>query len=316
MGRNFCNKLWNAARFAMMNLKDAPDKEPPEEDLNLADRWIRNRLQTTINLALKALEDYRFSHAAQTLYHFVWNEFCDWYVEAAKLHLSDKKDEKSRKATQYTLRLVLADILKLLHPFLPFITEEIWGHLMPGQTPLIISAYPHEAAVPYQNEAQVFEITKKEPVEAIRNIRGESNVAPAKRVPLALTGFYSDEHVYISENTPRYVEHLAKVDHHTAFKAGEEPKETKKAATSIMKELTVYVPLAGLIDVGAETARLKKEIARTEKEMSSLKNKLANKSFVKGAPAEIVDRERGRLAEAKEKRTKLKEALAKVKKLA
>ncbi len=310
MGRNFCNKLWNAARFAMMNLEDIPDKAPADKFLNLADRWILNRLShVTLNMR-EALDDFKFSVAAQTLYQFVWNEFCDWYVEAAKLHLNDKDNPEARAATQHTLRRVLTDILKLAHPFLPFITEEIWGHLMPEEGMLITSHYPKTEKPRFEDEADAFAAVIMEPVEAIRNIRGESNVDPKRRIPLAIASFQDKHTAKFSEEAPRYVEHLARVDRLVSVSAGHEPEEIKKAATGVTQSQTTYIPYAGLIDIEAERARLSKEIARAESEIEAVDRKLGNESFTSRAPADIVKREREKKEEAEARLEKLRKALA------
>ncbi len=308
MGRNFCNKLWNAARFAMMNLEDASLAAPSQEDLNPADKWILNRLAQTTSEVRAALSDFKFSVAAQTLYQFVWNEFCDWYLEAAKLHLNDKQNETSRAATQHTLKHVLASILKLLHPFLPFITEEIWNHLMPKAGMLIASKYPEAAAIPFAEDANIFEITIKEPVEAIRNIRGESNVPPGKRIPNAISGFNDSETVLAAIASGNYVEHLARVDSFEA-KLKSELSEMKEVATNVTANQITVIPLAGLIDVDAERARLEKEITRAAGEIEATSRKLGNESFIARAPADIVEKERQRLRESEEKISKLKAAL-------
>ena len=312
MGRNFCNKLWNASRFAMMNLADYDGKEATEEDLSLADKWILNRLQTAINTTIDALEGFHFSAAAQTLYQFVWNDFCDWYLEASKLHMTDVDNVKARLAAQHTLSKVLSDTLRMLHPFLPFITEEIWSNLKPTDGSLITSDYLAHANIPYTEESEIFEITKKEPIEAIRNIRGESNVQPGKRIPLALSSFASDAMVDSANKSARYVEHLSKVDCHKAFKAGSEPDETKKAATNVTDNQTTYVPLAGLIDIDAEIARLEKEIGKARGELEGVSKKLSNESFTSRAPAEIVEREKTRQKSIEDKLEKLAEAISKL----
>ena len=315
MGRNFCNKLWNASRFAMMNLADYDGYAPEEGELSLADRWILSCLQEATNTVVEELANFRFSVAAQELYRFVWNDFCDWYVEAAKLALNDKEDATRRRAAQHTLKQALEGILKLCHPFLPFITEEIWGTLEPGGKPLITSGYPSKGESPHSKHARFFETVIKEPVEAIRNIRGESNVPPGKRIPQSLSALPDEGMVSAARGVERYIEFLARVDRHVFFKAGEEPPETQKSATAVTANQTVYVPLAGLIDVEVEAARLSKEISRAEGEIASIEKKLSNRSFVEGAPAEIVAREREKLSAAKEKRGKLSDALAKVKSL-
>ncbi len=312
MGRNFCNKLWNASRFAMMNLADYNGETPEENDLSLADKWILNRLQMATNKTLEALDGFHFSNAAQTLYQFVWNDFCDWYLEASKLHMMDKENAKARCAAQHTLKKVLGDTLRLLHPFMPFITEEIWSNLSPKSEILIVTKYPLRSDAPFEKESKLFEITKKEPVEAIRNIRGESNVQQGKRIPLALSSFKSDEIVKNANESARYVEHLAKVDSHKAFRSGNEPEETKKAATNVTDNQTTYIPLAGLIDIDAEKTRLEKEIGKARGELEGVSKKLSNESFTARAPAEIVEREMARKNTIEEKLNKLTDALNKL----
>ena len=316
MGRNFCNKLWNASRFAMMNLEDYDGSAPDLKELSLADKWIINRLGETANTIASELENFRFSVAAQELYRFVWNDFCDWYVEAAKLSLNDKENAASRKAAQHTLKRVLSEILHLAHPFLPFITEEIWSALAPNDGPLINSSYPAKREVAYEEKARLFDMAVREPVEAIRNMRGESNIPPAKRMPRTFSVFKDGELVERAAENKRYVEFLARTDCHGSFIAGSEPEETKKSATAVTANQTVFIPIEGLIDVAAEKARLMKEIARAENEIGGIEKKLANKSFVDGAPADIVERERERMAAAKERMAKLSDALAKVSSLA
>lgn len=314
MGRNFCNKLWNATRFVMMNLgPDQGKSRPNEKDFSLADKWILSSMQKTINYVIEELENFRFSNAAQELYRFTWNDFCDWYLEAAKLHLTDKADPTSSSATKYTLKHVLSQTLKLLHPFLPFITEEIWSHLHESGKPIIISEYPKKAASPFDADATSFEWYVKEAVEAIRNIRGESNVPPAKRISNTLASVSNLDQ--IPAITASYIEHLARVTKHTYFADGAEPKETEKAATSVTIHQKIYVPMAGLIDIEAETARLTKEISRVENDITSVERKLSNESFVKNAPSDIVDKEKQRLTGNREKLATLKEALQKVKAL-
>jgi len=309
MGRNFCNKMWNAARFAMMNLEGAPEGPVHRKDLNLADKWIMSRLAQVTDDMRDALDGFKFSVAAQTLYGFVWNDFCDWYVEAAKLHLNNKDDAKGRAATQHTLKHVLSEILKLAHPFLPFITEEIHSKLSPNDKPLIISQYPERNMIRFVEDSWAFEATVKQPVEAIRNIRGESNVEPKKRIPKAFTSFTDHDLLEAAKAAPPYIEFLARIEDVIHLKAGSEPKEVKKAATNVTEDQTTYIPYAGLIDIAAEKARLEKEIARAEGEIAGTEKKLSNRSFTDKAPVEIVDREKKKKADAEDRLAKLKKAL-------
>ncbi len=314
MGRNFCNKLWNASRFAMMHLADATDEEPAEADRSLADKWILFQLQDTIITVIDHLEAFHFSFAAQTLYQFVWNDFCDWYLEAAKLSLNEKKTKQS---TQHTLKYVLSETLKLCHPFLPFITEEIWSKLNPAEKPLIVSSYPLKSADVRKSFAHafgLFENAVKSPVEAIRNIRGESNVPPAKRIPHSISVVDTDGLLSqaIDKDCARYVQHLARTDRHAYCAVGKEPPETKEAATAVAAQQVVYVPFAGLIDIDAERTRLTKEIAKAEGELMGVQKKLGNEQFTAKAPPEIVARERERETAVAEKIAKLSDALKKL----
>jgi len=308
MGRNFCNKLWNASRFALMNLGDDISAQPPDKDLSLADMWILNRLQHTINGTVKKLEDYKFNDAAQGLYAFTWNDLCDWYLEAIKPVLYDEKDDKKKKATLSTLKHVLSVTLKLLHPFLPFVTEEIWSHLNPGEKELIVSSYPKASdTIPHHKDTEVFELLK-ERIEAIRNIRGEHNVKPAQKIN-AVTEEDNPEFIKANAN---YIINLARLDKFSVFRTGDEPQEKKKAATSVVRGGTVYVPYSGLIDVKAEKERLQKEIEKIAANAARIEGKLKNENFISKAPAEIVEKEQGKLDEAKEALAKLKDALKKL----
>jgi valyl-tRNA synthetase len=247
-------------------------------------------------------------NAGQTLYHFVWNEFCDWYVEAAKLSLNSTETNK-RQATQHTLKSTLLDTLKLLHPFLPFITEEIISSLDPNTANLIVSRYPKAMQTTSNTDSELFNKTVIEPVEAIRKIRGESNVQPGKKIPLTLSR-YNDSKLVESANTVcNYVEHLAKTDKHQPFLEGRDPSETEHAATSVGNCATHFVPLAGLIDIDAETARLQKEIERKTNTINNLNKKLSNADFVKNAPAAVVEKERAKLAQSNETLQTLQDAL-------
>ncbi len=311
MGRNFCNKLWNASRFALMNLAVDTPAEPPHEGLSLADKWMLNRLQHVVSRTTKKLEAFRFNDAAQGLYAFTWNDLCDWYVEAIKPVLYEEKDEAKKKATLATLKYVLSMTLKLLHPFLPFITEEIWSHLHGDESYLMVQGYPTPSkVVHYEKDAGDFAMIK-EIVEAIRNIRGEHGVKPAQKIS-AISGVTFYETVTAHNN---YIMNLAKLDSHQVFKAGEEPPETKKAATAVIKGGTVYVPYSGLIDVAAEKERLTKEIDKTKTNAAKIEAKVTNKSFTSKAPAVIVEKERAKLTEAKEALAKLEDALKKLKKV-
>jgi len=307
MGRNFCNKLWNAARFAMMNLEGATDEEPADKHRSLADRWILNRLQHTINALIDAMDDYKFNNAAQTLYQFMWNDFCDWYLEASKLTFTSDVDPKERSASQATLKYVLITSIKLLHPFLPFITEELWQHVH-GEGSVMVAEFPKRTGkIPFEKDAASFNIIR-EIITAIRNIRGEHNVKPAQKIK-ALVKTSSKAETKTVEEGGDYIAHLARLEE---LDIGTKLDVPKQAATAVAGKIDVYIPYEGLIDVEAERTRLTKEIGRAEGELEGVSRKLSNESFTSRAPADIVQKERERQKAAGEKLGKLKEALKKM----
>ncbi len=312
MGRNFCNKLWNASRFAMMNLDDAtPDAPPSAAHASLADKWILNRLTHTINSTTESLEAFKFSEAAQGLYAFAWNDLCDWYIEAVKPALGDEAPAEAKAAACATLKYVLSATLKLLHPFLPFITEEIWSHLHKNAGQLIVGTYPtHAAEMPHQSDADAFELIK-ERIEAIRNIRGENNVKPGQKIRVIASEADAATRTLITTHAA-YLVSLARLEEIVVAEAGKEPEAAKKAATAVVKNGTIFVPYEGLIDIASERERLTKEIEKVRANAQRIESKLSNENFISKAKPEIVDGERAKLAEAHETLGKLEEALKKL----
>lgn len=307
MGRNFCNKLWNATRFAMMNLEGAP-KHFDESKMTFADKWIKNRLAKTISEITDALEDFKFNTAAQALYQFVWNDFCDWYLEAAKLAMREDEDASVKAASQFTLKETITTITKLLHPFLPFITEELWHHLEPETGSIMKARFPQKTeSIPYEAEAAAFELAK-EIVSAIRNIRGEHNVKPSQKIKAVLK-FSSQKQEEAINNSRAYIMHLAKLE---TLDAGKDIIVPKQAATALAGELEIHIPYEGLIDLKAERQRLQKEIGKAENDFLGLERKLSNEEFISKAPKEIVDRENERMLASRAAIAALKEALRKL----
>jgi valyl-tRNA synthetase len=307
MGRNFCNKLWNASRFAMMNLEGFEEVDVDEKDLSTADRWIRNRLQATTNEVIAAMDEFKFSLAAQTLYHFVWNDFCDWYLEAAKLLLSDTSNEKWRNATKSTLRETLLATLKLLHPFLPFITEELWHHVQGDKAPLILCEFPKKKAAPHQEDAKSFAVAQ-EIISAIRNIRGEHGVKPGQKIKATIKLMDPSDLKRI-ESIKNYIIYMARID---SLVIGSDVEVPKQSATAVAAGTEIFIPYEGLIDIEAERVRLTKEIKKAEDEASAVRKKLSNESFTAKAPREIVEKEKGKLADAEDRLKKLQCALIKL----
>jgi valyl-tRNA synthetase len=299
--RNFCNKIWNAARYVMMNTEGQDTGiENTAMKLSLPDEWILSRLQTAINDIERALADYRFDLVAQTLYEFTWNEFCDWYLELSKPILtSTESTAEELRGTRHTLVSVLETLLRLMHPVMPFISEEIWQRIAPlagikGET-IMLQPYP-KADKKLQNTAVDNELEwVKNIIIAVRTIRSEMNIAPGKALPILFNkGTAQDKNLY--EKNQHLVNTLAKF----ASTHWLTPKDDiPESATALVGALEILIPMAGLIDKAEESSRLQREITKLLKETENAENKLQNPSFVERAPGEVVAKERDRLSELK-----------------
>jgi len=307
--RNFCNKIWNAARYVLMNTKDKDSGQTQQSMvLSLPDRWILSRLQDTIQTAHDTLAHYRFDLLAHTLYEFTWNEFCDWYLELSKpiLTSADSSEEQLR-GTRHTLIFVLEQLLRLLHPVMPFITEEIWQRVAPllgiKSATIMLQPYPKFDAL-LKNSAIESELEwVKQFIIAVRTLRSEMNIAPGKLLTVLLRkGVSVDKKRYY--NNANLILKLAKLEN-CAWLAENEPHP--ESATALVGELEILVPMAGLINKEEESARLAKEITRLLKETERAENKLKNPSFIDKAPAEVVEKEREKLTEIKMALKKLQE---------
>ena len=336
--RNFCNKLWNAARYVLMTVsrdtereaRSAPEgpgpalaqvntvgqdrgQEDGEPALSVADRWITSRLQQTIQSVRDAINGYRFDQAAQAIYEFTWSEYCDWYLELSKPVLTSADgSEAERRGTRQTLVRVLETLLRLTHPIMPFITEEIWQRVAPlagctGET-LMLQPYPEADPAAIDTEAEAEMRWVMEVILGVRRIRGEMNIAPSKTLPVLLRHGSDQDRGYLERHRP-FLQALARVDAITWLEAGEPAPES---ATALVGDLQVLIPLAGLIDQAAESARLGKEIEKLRKELDRGEAKLANPSFVDRAPAEVVEKERVRVAELRAAVGTLEEQLARM----
>ena len=301
--RNFCNKLWNAARYVLSNTEGQDCGQHGENvELTLADRFIIARLQQTEQEITRALDTYRFDLASHALYEFVWNEYCDWYLELSKPVLWDETAPAERlRGTRRTLVRVLETILRLAHPMIPFITEEIWqrvapltGKEMTAQTTIMNQPWPVADASRMDEQAIADIEWLKQVIVAIRNIRGEMNIAPGKALPIFMAGGDSEDRRRTAENE-RVLVKLAKLES-IAFRDDDTMPAT---AMQNVGGLEVHVPLAGLIDKDAELARLAKQREQHQKVIEGIERKLSNESFVAKAPAAVVDKERARLEEAK-----------------
>ncbi len=291
--RAFCNKLWNAARFAMMNLHDwKPTGEPVRG--GIFDAWITSRLERTVEAVNQSLEGFDFSAATSAAYQFTWGDFCDWYIEVAKSALQGE-DADARRAAQSTLVQCLDRTLRLLHPFIPFITEEIWQRLpiSKAEETLATSAYPIFLAmnVDAASEAQVAPVL--EVVSAIRVIRSESGIHPAERIFAVVHAEDPAMRSALTQQTA-VITRLAGLGEFRAIAPESKPR---LAASQVLRGAELFVPLSGIVDLSEERNRLQRELDRSRAEWGSLDRKLSNASFVARAPSEIVDRDRERVAE-------------------
>jgi valyl-tRNA synthetase len=289
--RNFANKLWNAARLVLANLDGYSPTAARPAGPALADRWIVSRLNATIRAVRSALRRYRFNDAASALYQFAWHELCDWYLEIAKLSLYRADAPAARARTQHTLVGVVEQTLRLLHPFMPFITEEIWQQLPHRGESIMIAPYPRARAATTDAGAERDMRVVIELVTALRNIRGEMRIAPG--ATLAATARPADEHRALFASDAALVETLAR----TRLTVDPMAARVPGTALAVVGASEVYVDLAGVVDLAAERQRLAREIARVDGAIAFASQKLARPEFVERAPQEIVERERARLAE-------------------
>ncbi|WP_019592164.1 valine--tRNA ligase [Thioalkalivibrio sp. ALRh] len=308
--RNFCNKLWNASRFVLMNVEghDCSAATDTAEHRTLADRWILDRLAATAATATQQLDAYRFDLAAQTLYEFTWHDYCDWYLELTKPVLNDDTTPDAvKRATRNTLATVLEALLRLLHPVMPFITESIWTNVKPHAGIgddiefLVQCRWPAQDGFPNDATATAELDWVKDFITGLRRIRAEMDIAPGKPLPVLVKNWSeADQERYTRHRG--LLEFLAKPESVTWLDAADEAPES---AMALVDEMQLLIPLAGLIDKDAELARLDKEIGKLDKNLEQSEKRLANASFVDRAPAEVVQKERDRVAEMQATRDQL-----------
>ncbi len=309
--RNFVNKLWNASRFALMNLEGFEPADSGLDGLSLsqADQWILNRYAFAAEEVNQALAKYKFNDAASILYSFTWHEFCDWYIELSKGDLYGD-DADARKSTQIVLFSVLEGLLRMLHPIMPFVTEEIW-HALPGDRgvdSIMQATYPTAALITTDESVVADMELVMDVIRAIRNVRGELDVPPGKKIKVVLD-CKSESVVLAIVAGQSYIYSLARVEDLHVGVAVERPKQV---STQVAGEVEVLIPLADLINVVEEETRLNKEIEKVQKDVGFFEKKLSNEKFVANAPPQVLEKDRGKLAAAEKKREILQQSLEKI----
>jgi len=313
--RNFCNKVWNAARYVLMNTEGQVIGVDCAECLySPADVWILSRLNRTIAETRSAIDSYRFDLAAQAIYEFTWNEYCDWYLELAKISLQSD-DALLQRGTRQTLLRVLETVLRLAHPIMPFITEEIWQRVAPlaGVTAatIMLQPYPDSDANAINADAEIQVQWAMDFILGIRRIRGEMNIAPGKPLNVLLQNGSVTDQANLQE-LESYLLKLGRLESITWLNEGDSAPES---AIALVGDMKILIPMAGLIDKDAELARLEKEIQRIEKELPRIEGKLGNAAFVDKAPADVIAKEREKLAALQSSLKNLNEQFAKIKAL-
>ena len=300
--RNFANKIWNASRFVLMNLQDfEPQGLPEASRLSMADKWILSKFQETVRSVTADLEGFDLGYAATKLYDFIWSTFCDWYIELAKQGLHDA-DESVCRTTKEVLLYVLTGTLKLLHPYMPFITEEVYGYL-PGAEGMLITARWPEVLPEYDFAAEAARMEGvMEVIRAVRNLRAEMNVAPGRRARLILKPHEGWADALAA--AAGYFQRLAGASAVEQIAAG--APNPPKSASAVTEACALFVPLGELVDVEKEIARLAKDLKNAEGEVARANGKLSNEGFLAKAPANLVEAEREKLAQAQDKVAKLK----------
>lgn len=307
--RHFCNKLWNASRYVLINTENYVAGETSKLVLSLPDQWIRSRLQQTIREAHAAIKDYRFDLLAHCIYEFTWNEFCDWYLELSKPLLTNPHNTiEERNGTCHTLLSVLEILLRLIHPIMPFISEEIWQRIIPRvhkehAASIMITPYPLIDDSWIDEKATQSIAWIKQVIISIRTLRSEMNIAPSKNLKLLLRKGSAQDREYANEHTQLLLT-LGKLESIAWLDAKKSPPQS---ASAFLNELEIFIPIAGIINQEEEIARLKKEMITLEKDRSLIQAKLQNLDFVNKAPATVVNKERQRLEEINILLTKLRE---------
>ena len=303
--RLFLNKLWNASRFALMNLEDAEKGQKwDEKQLKLQDKWILNRLAEVTAEITKLLDGYFFGEAARLMYDFVWGELCDWYLELAKPALRGDEGEERRKSTQAVLLVLFEDVLKLLHPFIPFVTEELWHAFPFGDSYVMKNSWPKARPETLDEKAAADMKFVQEIIRTIRSLRAEARIAPSQQIPRVEITVHDNAKLALVKENERQILLLTRVE---AIVVSESKPE--KSLASVLDDVQIYLPVGDLLDVEKEIQRLKADLAKLEKDIAKSSGKLANQNFIDRAPAEVIEKEKTELAENSAKKERMLENL-------
>ena len=307
-GKRFANKIWNASRFLLMNLDDFDPSgtEISDDRLYLCDSWIRSRFNTTVKNVKAYLEDFRFSDAAHALYEFLWHEFCDWYIELIKQRLYYTDDPNARQTAQLVASEILERTMRLLHPIMPFLTEEIWQRLPHDGDSIMVASWPDPNPEWEDLMSENAMQTIMDVIESIRSIRGEMNVAPSSEVEILIKAPSAKNRNLLETHLEDYLPSFTRV---SSVSIAESPEKPNACATAVVENLTIYVPLAGVIDIDAERSRLQKRLTKLTADLAATQKTLDNPKFVERAPKAVVTQKRDLLARFESEKEKLESNL-------
>lgn len=310
--RHFVNKIWNATKFTLMNLEGYSGAKPAAGDYSLADRWMKDRLNRAVADITNYLDEYRFNDAAARVYHFIWNELCDWYLELIKSVLYSSDSPGKRAAAQETLHLSLTTAMKVLHPFMPFLTEEIWHMLVKDGSSVMVSDFPVYDESKTDQEAYDKMSLIIDVISRVRNIRGEMNIHPSKKLKVIISA--PDQQAFNTmQEGAGYIANMARIED---LKVEAKVEEPKGVATGVAGPVRVYVFLEGVVDIGGEKTRLEKEINRISRDLANISRKLANSDFREKAAEAVIQKEQTRFQDLQGRLEILNGALERLKRIA
>ena len=299
-GKRFANKIWNASRLLLMNLDDYQPGQPTE--LTLCDQWIRSRFNTTVETVTTCLEEFRFNDAAHTLYEFLWHEFCDWYVELIKQRLYYTDDSTAKHTAQAVASEILEGTMRMLHPIMPFITEEIWQRLPHKGESIMTAPWPESQAAETDPKAEGAMQTIMDVIDGIRSVRGEMNVPPSSEVEILVQTPNPETAELLTEHLEEYLPAFTRF---SQISIAEHQEKPAAAAVAVISDVVIYIPLAGIIDIEKEKDRLQKRLDKVLKELTGAQKTLGNPNFVNRAPEAVVEQKRTRLATLESEQEKL-----------